>query len=145
MTDKIDTVYPDLKSDIVPKHALFDDIKKNVIIQKIITEIQTNIPEYSKYRIDLELITFIVNHVENMISKKKQGVLKKEIVLTVFQKLFNLSPPEIKLLSDSIDFLANNKRIKKLGIYKKHLKPIGKYIIKKFFLTFIVTPKPFKT
>ena len=131
MTDKIDSVYPDLKSDIVPKHALFDDIKKNVIIQKIIAEIQ-KIPDYSKYRVDLELITFIINQVENMVTKKKQGVLKKDIVLTVFQKLFNTTPQEIKLLSDSIDFLANNKRIKKLSIYKKYLKPFGKYIIKKF-------------
>ena len=132
MTDKItDNVYPDLKSDIVPKHALYDDIKKNVIIQKIIAEIQ-KIPEYSKYRIDLELITFIINQVENMITKKKQGALKKDIVLTVFQKLFNLSPQEIKLLSDSIDFLSNNKRIKKLSIYKKYLKPFGKYLVKKF-------------
>ena len=132
MTDKItDNVYPDLKTDIVPKHALYNDIKKNVIIQKIIVEIQ-KLPDYSKYRTDLELITFIVNQVENMVTKKKQGVLKKEIVLTIFQKLFNLLPPEIKLLSDSIDFLANNKRIKKLGIYKKYLKPFGKYIIKKF-------------
>ena len=132
MTDKIiDTVYPDLKSDIVPKHALFDDIKKNVIIQKIIAEIQ-KIPDYSKYRVDLELITFIINQVENMVTKKKQGVLKKDIVLTVFQKLFNTTPQEIKLLSDSIDFLANNKRIKKLSIYKKYLKPFGKYLVKKF-------------
>ena len=43
MTDKIDSVYPDLKSDIVPKHALFDDIKKNVIIQKIIANLVENI------------------------------------------------------------------------------------------------------
>ena len=134
MTDKIiDTVYPDLKSDIVPKHALYDDIKKSVIVQKIILEIQ-KLPDYSKYRTDLELITFIVNQVENMVTKKKQGVLKKKIVLTIFQKLFNTTPPEIKLLSDSIDFLANNKRIKKLGIYKKYFKPIGKFIIKKFVL-----------
>ena len=131
MTEKIDSVYPDLKSDIVPKHALFDDIKKNVIIQKIIAEIQ-KIPDYSKYRVDLELITFIINQVENMVTKKKQGVLKKDIVLTVFQKLFNTTPQEIKLLSDSIDFLANNKRIKKLSIYKKYLKPFGKYLVKKF-------------
>ena len=131
MTEKIDSVYPDLKSDIVPKHALYDDIKKNVIIQKIIAEIQ-KIPDYSKYRVDLELITFIINQVENMVTKKKQGVLKKDIVLTVFQKLFNTTPQEIKLLSDSIDFLANNKRIKKLSIYKKYLKPFGKYLVKKF-------------
>ena len=53
-------------------------------------------------------------------------------MLTVFQKLFNTTPQEIKLLSDSIDFLSNNKRIKKLGIYKKYLKPFGKYVVKKF-------------
>jgi hypothetical protein len=132
MTDKtIDTVYPNLKEDIIPKNSLYDDIKKNVIIQKIILEVQ-KLPEYSKYRTDLELIAYIVNQVENMITKKKQGALKKEIVLAIFQKLFNITPQEIKLLSDSIDYLGNNKQIKKLGIYKKYLKPVGKYIIKKF-------------
>jgi hypothetical protein len=132
MTDKtIDTVYPNLKEDIIPKNSLYDDIKKNVIIQKIILEVQ-KLPEYSKYRTDLELISYIVNQVENMITKKKQGALKKEIVLAIFQKLFNITPQEIKLLSDCIDYLGNNKQIKKLSIYKKYLKPIGKYIIKKF-------------
>jgi hypothetical protein len=72
-----------------------------------------------------------VNLAENMITDKKAGILKKEIVSTVFQKLFNLNPTEIKSLSDTIEFLKNNKKIKKISVYKRLLKPFGKYILKK--------------
>ena len=130
MTETYDTLVPNVTDKITVKNSLFDDIKKSKIIETITKEIQ-KIPEHSKYRNDIELIKFSVNLAENMITEKKAGILKKEIVSTVFQKLFNLNPTEIKSLSDTIEFLKNNKKIKKISVYKRLLKPFGKYILKK--------------
>ena len=125
-----DYIFPDISGVIIPKNSLFDDIKKNKCIQIIIIEL-TKIPEITKYRTDLELIKFCVNLTENLFTDKKSGKKKKEIVLAVFQKLFSLNPPEQKIISDAIDFLSNNRKIKKLSTYKRYVIPIGSWILKK--------------
>jgi hypothetical protein len=125
-----DNIFPDLSGAIIPKHSLFDDIKKNKCIQIIINEI-SKIPEITKYKTDLELIKFCVNLTENLFTDKKSGKMKKEIVMAVFQKLFSLNPIEQKLISDAIEFLSNNRKIKKLSTYKRYVIPIGSWILKK--------------
>jgi len=133
MTTTIDTynnIFPDVSDTIVPKNSLFAEIKKSRLCETLVKEIQ-KIPDYTKYRTDLELIKFTVNLIENMITEKKAGVLKKDVVISSFHKLFNLTTVEQKVLSDSIEFLSNNKKIKKLSKYRKYLVPLGKYIIKK--------------
>jgi hypothetical protein len=51
--------------------------------------------------------------------------------LTTFQKAFNLNPLEVTVVSNSIEFLANNKKIKKLSKYTKYLKPAVTWVLKK--------------
>jgi len=130
MAETYDTLVPNVTDKITVKNSLFDDIKKSKIIETITKEIQ-KIPEHSKYRNDIELIKFSVNLAENMITEKKAGILKKEIVSNVFQKLFNLNPTEIKSLSDTIEFLKNNKKIKKIPIKRKYIYPFLRYLKKK--------------
>jgi hypothetical protein len=126
-----DILFPNLSNAIIPKNSLFDDIKKNKCIQMIINEI-TKIPDIGKYRTDLELIKFCVNLAENLFIEKKSGKIKKDIVLAVFQKLFSLNPPEQKLISDAIEFLSNNHKIKKLSVLKRYLIPFSKWFVKNF-------------
>jgi hypothetical protein len=56
---------------IRPKNSLFDEIKKAKCIEALIAEIN-KIPDFNKYRSDLELMKFLVNMVENMILDKNQ-------------------------------------------------------------------------
>jgi hypothetical protein len=126
----VPTPYNELIRDVSivkPKHGLIKDIKQAKITQFIIDELKL-IPDWSKYRIDNEFIKMACNLIENLVVKKDK-IDKKEIILIVFQKLFNLTAQEIKIVSDVIEFLVNNKKIKKIKIYKKV------YIfLKKFFL-----------
>ena len=115
---------------IVPKNSLIDEIFKAKTIDHIINEVK-KMPDYSKYRADIELVRYCCSLVENIVLEKKSGEKKKEIVTQSMIRLFNLSSQEQKTLSDTIEFLANNKKIKKLNVYKKYLKPFGKYILKK--------------
>jgi hypothetical protein len=121
---------PSNSSIIIPKNSLIDDIYKSKAIEHIINEVK-KMPEYSKYRNDIELVRYVSTLVENIILEKKSGDKKKEIVTQAMIKIFNLSATEQKTLSDIIEFLANNKKIKKLSIYKKYLKPFGNFILKK--------------
>ena len=128
-TDHFKEKLPDVSS-IVPKNSLFDDGVKATIIEYIVTEIK-KIPEYSKYRISFELIKYAVNLVENLVTDRKSGALKKDIIQIVFQKVFNLNPNEMKLLSDTIEDLKNNKHIKKIRIKKKYVYPALRWLKKK--------------
>jgi hypothetical protein len=115
---------------IVPKNSLFDDGMKETIIAIVIKKIQ-KYPNYSKYRVNFELIRYAVNLVENLVIDKKSGELKRDIINIVFQKVFNLSATEIKYLNDTIEDLKNNKFIKKISRKKKYLWPALSWLKKR--------------
>ena len=128
-TVSYDDLYPNITNEILPKHSLMTDIKKAKTIQNIISNIQ-QIPEFQKYKNDLEIIKYVCNLTENLIKEKKSGLMKKEIVITSLTKVFNLTENEKKMISDAVEFLSNNKKIKKLGIYKKWIVPIFHFFLK---------------
>ena len=115
---------------IVPKHSLYDEIYKAKSIEYLCKEIKT-MPDYSKYRVDNELIKYCCCLIENILLEKKSGPKKKDCVLQAFIKTFNLSSQEQKSISDTIDFLGNNKKIKKLSNYKKYIIPFSEWFLKK--------------
>ena len=130
-TNEYEKMYiPDNITTIVPKGRLKDDISKCTIIDFLCKYIQ-KMPEYSKRRTDFELIKIIANLIENMVLQKKSGPLKKDICLSVFNKTFNLTAIEQKTVSDLIEDIKNNKKIKKIKIYKKYLKPVGEWFLKR--------------
>ena len=128
-TISYDDLYPNITNEILPKHSLMTDIKKAKTIQNIISNIQ-QIPEFQKYKNDLEIIKYVCNLTENLIKEKKSGLMKKEIVITSLTKVFNLNENEKKMISDAVEFLSNNKKIKKLGIYKKWIVPCWNFFLK---------------
>ena len=130
-TNEYEKMYiPDNITTIVPKGRLKDDISKCTIIDFLCKYIQ-KMPEYSKRRTDFELIKIIANLIENMVLQKKSGPLKRDICLCVFNKTFNLTAIEQKTVSDLIEDIKNNKKIKKINIYKKYLKPVGEWFLKR--------------
>ena len=130
-TNEYEKMYiPDNITTIVPKGRLKDDISKCTIIDFLCKYIQ-KMPEYSKRRTDFELIKIIANLIENMVLQKKSGPLKKDICLSVFNKTYNLTAIEQKTVSDLIEDIKNNKKIKKINIYKKYVKPVGGWFLKR--------------
>ena len=126
-----DNLFPDLSGLIKPKNTLLLEIKKSKAVEILIKELN-KIPELDKHRNDKELLKFAVNFIENKYTEKKSEIHKKKIICIAYQKLFNLNPREEEELSDTIEFLANNKQIKKLSIFKKYLIPFFKFILKNF-------------
>jgi hypothetical protein len=128
--DKYSTLLPNITSDILPKNSLLDDIKTNKCIETVVNEIN-QIPDVGKYRTDLELIKYVSNLVENLITGKDNEKLKKNVIMSSFQKVFSLTQPEQKTVSDAIDFLITNGQVAKIPFSKMTLKHAGKWIAKK--------------
>ena len=92
------------------------------------------IPNVATLRLDIELTTYICNIIENEIiySKKKKSTDKKVIFFRIIQEIFtSLTDQEKKILSDQIEYLLENNKIKKIDAVAAWFKSVGLWIKKK--------------
>lgn len=106
---------------VTPNLAL--DIKRNEIIEKIISRLTELKLVDAKYKNSADILLLICNLVEHLTRDKKLS--KKDIVLEIFSRLFVLSADESVILESNIEFLHSNKAIKKLS--KFYLFACGAY------------------
>ena len=115
----------------LPDIFLKNNLDKHNIYYNLIQAISNKIiliPEFQRLRTEIELIKLICNIVENSVVKS-QLIDKKQLVIDIFQRVFNLSPVELELIKNGIEFIFNNKLIKKIS-YKKYIKSSGYIFLK---------------
>ena len=118
-------------ANLVPlKNSLALIVKKGNIIDTIVSQI-VEIPEFSSLKGDLEIAKYVCNIVEHLVSKKS-GIDKQDIVVQALTKVFNLNYEEQAVLRTTIQFLWDNKQIKKVGNIKIAMSSIGSWVTKKF-------------
>jgi hypothetical protein len=103
-----------------PKNSLARDARINDAITKIACKI-TDIPNHPNYKLDLELLTMACIMVEHLIdnSKEKVKISKKDIVFESYKKAFgNLRPEDIQVIDRNIQYLFENEKIVKKGLWK---------------------------
>ena len=101
------------------KHSLEVHNKEETIKQETIEHIR-KIPNYMLLKNDIELILYVCNIVENTaksVDNKKPD--KKELVMTIMTLAFSLQKAEQEVVEKAIDFLHNNKKIKKMSFMKQ--------------------------
>lgn len=103
---------------VVPKNSLDKTVKRNEIITKIIKRVQ-DLPDYRNFKDDLEVLLFVCMLVEHLVvnKKNKEKIDKKEIVLDVYEKCFGNSINK-DTIGKNVQFLFDNKRIKKMSLIK---------------------------
>ena len=103
------------------KYNLNSHVVKNSLIQKICEKIQ-QIPKFQELNnpnVHTEIILFVCNIIENCV-RKKDRINKKEIVLDVFKEIkFIKKDDDVTHVTNIIEFLHSNHRIKKLKYYRK--------------------------
>jgi hypothetical protein len=110
--------------------TLKTELKKTSIEEFIFNEIK-KLPNYQTYKNDIAILIYACNLVENLISKRKKGEIKEQIIINVFVKLFSLNIDEINSLKKNIKSLVESKDIKKLSSIYNYSKQIAGYLIKK--------------
>jgi len=106
----------------IPDINLKNNLSSHFVKENIINEISNKvkeIPNYILLKHEIELLKFICCIIENMILYNNKKIDKKEIVTKIFVNLFSLSPIEVEQLHKFIDFLHNNKLIKRMSIKKQ--------------------------
>jgi hypothetical protein len=115
---------------IQARNHLASDLKFNEAKEKILKRIE-EFPNIQKYRNDIEFLLLVCNLIEHLIIKKDK-VDKKELLLDIYKKVFNVDSGEISSLSKNIDFLLANGKIKKVSAYKLFKTGIKELLFKRF-------------
>ena len=93
------------------------------LILKAICEIKINLVDFEQYKLNQQLINDVINFVKSEISKSKyskEEFDKTEIIKEIMNQVFGtLSETELIILDSSIQFILDNKLVKKRGILKK--------------------------
>ena len=112
------------------KHSTKQYFKKAKLKEAIINEIQI-LPEFNKdLKFDNEIIEAILQTIENKFYKKTTEE-KKEFSINILKDLFTLSQDEINIITKTIDYMYENKIVKKPKVILKYLSTFSKYILKK--------------
>ncbi len=119
-------------SQIVPiKNNLLKNVKLDDIKGKIIKRIEA-LPNYSQYKNDVEFLLLVCNMIEHLVVKKDK-IDKKELLLSIYKQTFvNVTPLELQTVEANIEFLLNNKKIKRQSYYKVFLTCVSEWVKKKF-------------
>lgn len=102
------------------KHSLAIHNKEENIKHELVKYIR-EIPNYQLLQHDPELLLWICNMVENSYTEYVDKVKpdKKELVMTIMTLAFNLRNEDQDALDKSVQFLWNNRKIKRTALVKK--------------------------
>jgi len=105
----------------LPDLTLKRSLNKHVDYHLILNNIQTKlleIPQINELRThNVDLILLTCNLVENL-AGKKSNIDKCSLVIEIFSRIFNYNENEQNILKNIINFLHQNKKIKKISYYK---------------------------
>ena len=114
---------------VKPKNKLKSKIFKCDLCNEIVRRV-LEFENHLSLRNDPELLKFVCDLVENGVKKTddKNKVDKKELMLEIYSKIFNINENEKKHISDQIEFLCDNELITKVFNVKKNGKLFINYI-----------------
>lgn len=104
--------------DLIPlRNGVLKDVRLNEVVSKIVERLVELKLIDRKYVGDAEFVLYLMNLIEHLVAKK-DGINKKEIVLSIFKNHYGASDPELKIIDSMIEFLHSNKQVKKVSYYK---------------------------
>ena len=102
-------------------------MESNKLESSLLTKSNINV---SQYKTDNEFLTLICNLIEYLVTKK-DNINKKELVLSVYNDLFGLTPEEQETLKNNIDIVHLQKKIKAVSYWKLFKCGVKEFIFKK--------------
>ena len=114
---------------VKPKYKLNSKIFKSDLCIEIVKRV-LEFENHLSLKNDPELLKFICDLIENGVKKSddKNKIDKKELVLEIYSKFFNINENEKKHIGEQIQFLCDNDLIVKVHSVKKNGKMFMNYI-----------------
>lgn len=99
------------------RNLLKSDIEKQ-LVDVVNTRIRS-LANYMELRLNPEMILLVCNLIENGANSKKLKIDKKDLAMKVLHSVFSYSELDKKHVSDTIEFLHSNNKIKRVRLLKK--------------------------
>jgi len=100
----------------IPELTLKSTLKSHVlfelVLDKIVQELK-KLPNLQSFKLNNEMASLVCTLIENTV-KKKDKVDKKKLAVQVLTLVFTLNPAEQIVISNQIEYLLENKLIKKI-------------------------------
>ena len=107
------------------------DVKLSNVINVIVEKVK-EIPQYDSLSKDIGIILFVANSIENECFKKKYNIDKMKLACDILITLFpNTNDNEKLVIQRHIQFLFDNKLIKKLSTFILFYRSLKTYLKKK--------------
>jgi hypothetical protein len=97
-------------SAVMKKEKKLNDIE-TLLLQKVYL-----ITNYERYKFSLDLVKYLMNQLELLVSKS-DGLNKKQVVISVMTKIFNLNAQESELIDHFVEFIWEHRLIIKNSIF----------------------------
>ena len=115
---------------IALSHTLEKFVKENDLVSKLLAKFQ-NMNNIYTLKFDVEILSYISNVIENELNEHDADE-KKAVVIKVMKLIFTtITPAEELIIVGQINYLVNNKRIKKISTKKYLYKNIGSWICRR--------------
>lgn len=120
---------------VVPKIVFKSSVLAHVVFEEVLKQLLLQlkaIPDVQKFKFSNEFVQLVCTVVENTI-KRKHKIDKKHLVISILVRLFDLKPEDEPRIAEQIDFLINNKLVKKAGnlFLRKSTQIVSKLLQKK--------------
>lgn len=116
---------------IIPiKNGLFTDFRLNEVRDTIVKRLTELRMIESKYKLDNEFLTLLVNMIEHLVLKKDK-INKKELALGVMRDFFGASEDDLEIIGKNIEYLHSNKVIRKVSYWKLFKAGLCEWFFKK--------------
>ncbi len=116
---------------IQPKYSLLSD-KRFSDVKEIILKRLQEFQNIDKYKFNNEFLSLACSLIEHLV-KKDDKINKKELLLTIYDVLFpNISLEDKQQISSNVEFLLDNRQIKKVSNYKLFKSSVNEWITRKF-------------
>jgi hypothetical protein len=105
------------------------EIKANEIKAKIIKRLDELKLTDQKYKLSQDILLLVANLIEHLVKDKK--INKKQLLLDIFQQVYNIQANDRSQLEMQLEFLHSNKAIKKLSKFYLFACGAFEYLFKK--------------
>jgi len=105
------------------------EIKANEIKANIIKRLDELKLTDQKYKLSQDILLLVANLIEHLVKDKK--INKKQLLLDIFQQIYNIQANDRNQIEMQLEFLHSNKAIKKLSKFYLFACGAYEYLFKK--------------
>ena len=115
---------------IKAKGSFLNFANEQIISKQIIDYVINTFPNYTALKFDIAFLEHILNLIENLL-KKNSSIDKFIVVLKIFNSLFGcMNSNEESALKNQIEYIINNKLVRKIPTVTKAMKYFKKQLPK---------------